>query len=456
MKNFLESPYMKKKIKEEESSDEGLGELIKGEKKSQKEAAKRQAEEDFFEDKVAGNIAKEAGHQATMARNRALREKLGINKNKKEEAPGTTDDIEDARAELAERMETLKGRQALKKKWEESKKEEEIVEMEAELPPQTPEQKEIEAGDEDIIVEERDIEDDWKAREMEAAKILGEEEMEKIKRMRAEIHGETEAGEAKLESKIDAGDILVGAALGAAAAGALAGEKTVEEESDAVEKEEEARLLDKLSEKEIKKRIGALQEAAGKILEDAATWKPTKKESTALKKWIKKGGSAEEWPLEDTVTPENYKERLAKYNIAGFIDARLIGKNKDAYAVVAEELQRYKKRLGGKDAEKPTEIEAEPVKPKKAGKEKKTAEELKTESFEKSFGVEEPEEAEVAEDRFKIGDKVKVKGKNGWMESGWRFDGYDDSGRAIVSKKRMLRKPLKQLISKEELEKLNP
>jgi len=144
-----------------------------------------------------------------------------------------------------------------------------------------------------------------------------------------------------------------------------------------IEKEDEGRKpkkLEKLSAGELQKRMAALEDAMQKIIDDAAAFQPNKKEKKALKKLVKKGAKAEakDWPLDDVVTPENYKERLAKYGVAQYIEPNLIEEDKAVYAVVNNQYKKYQKDLGGRK-EKPEnkrveveyELEAEGAKEEK-------------------------------------------------------------------------------------------
>jgi hypothetical protein len=258
------------------------------------------------------------------------------------------------------------------------------------------------------------------------------------------------------------------AGIGAAAVGALimAGkEKDREAEGGVAKKSGETEKiynLEKISHAELQKRVYALYNAMDKILSDAAETPYKKSELSKIKKWMKKGGEVSDWPLNDAVTAENYAERLKKYNVAQYVEPKLIGKNKDAYAVVAEQYARYQKMLaesGGK--EKSGEVEIEMIasaesEVEKIGEEKEQSLEALRREMEEPMKEDEGLRIDLEKEmEIKIGSKVKVKNKDGKIEDGWRLDGYDDQGRAKVSKKKFLRKAEMMLIGKEEFEKLN-
>lgn len=180
-------------------------------------------------------------------------------------------------------------------------------------------------------------EDDWKAREEEGARLL--QEFDKAKEAASSAAGEIEAKEPKPAPEEPKEKVIVEMA-----------------------ETEGFFELKKLSEGEIKKRMIALSGAMDKILLDAA--EPLSRgDKSALKKWMKKGGEASEWPLDDIVTAENYKEQLVKYGIADFIDSKFIGEYKDAYAVVNNQFRKYQEELAGRkkgksEKEAVAEIEA--------------------------------------------------------------------------------------------------
>lgn len=138
---------------------------------------------------------------------------------------------------------------------------------------------------------------------------------------------------------------------------------------------------EKMSLDELDDRVQELWGAMGKIIEDAGAWKPSKEEKTKLKKFTKKGG---EWPLDDAVTAENFKERLEKYGIAGYIDSSLIEKNRDPYAVVSKQYGIYRdaleKRIRKAKLKQLEEAEGKPkTKEEKAERQEEVAAEIKKE-----------------------------------------------------------------------------
>lgn len=259
---------------------------------------------------------------------------------------------------------------------------------------------------------------------------------------------------------------------------------------------------EKMSLDELDDRVQELWGAMDKILKDAGGFKPTKEEKSKLKKFVKKGG---EWPLDDAVTAENYKKRLEKYGIAEYINPSLIEKDRDIYAVVSKQYGIYRdaleKRIRKAKLKQLEEAEGKPSSKKEKQERIKDVElrieaelppkgegmpwELKRElgeEIEKQDGdiletensdaaqmeeirekLDEPEklikkkkEKLVVEKYFKIGDKVRAGNIDGKAEAGWRVDGFDKHGRVKIFRKKLLRKPERQLISEEELKALNP
>ena len=230
---------------------------------------------------------------------------------------------------------------------------------------------------------------DWRAREEEARQILGEDGIRAIERLQSEEEKkETEKNEADFEN--------IPYVKRKATKERLAGkmkkvgedyEKEEREKKEEKQKEEFEKILEgkvkeaqepkeedlsdlfkkdsveegfeltkkKTSEAEAKKeklsltelddRVNELWKVMDAILQDAAAYKPTKTERKAMGRWAKKGGSVEDWPLDDVVTAENYKERLKKYGIADFIDPSAIEPHNDAYAVVSKQYKKYREEL---------------------------------------------------------------------------------------------------------------
>ena len=96
---------------------------------------------------------------------------------------------------------------------------------------------------------------------------------------------------------------------------------------------------------ELQNKVEALDSAMSSILIDAANTPLTKAEQQAITGWSKKGGGVSDWPIDDGVTPENYKNLLSKYGIADFIDPELIQPNDSQYSAVARQHKLDKIRL---------------------------------------------------------------------------------------------------------------
>jgi len=165
------------------------------------------------------------------------------------------------------------------------------------------------------------------------------------------------------------------------------GESPAQEELDA---EFEAQV------ERMEARMSLIRDAMTQVLEDAATHEPTKAEQKALKKWMKKGGSLDEWPLDDGVNEGNYTDRLGKYDVADLIDPGLIGQNESLYSLLAKQfdqdaqLLKFLKVRGPEQAPKP--IIEEPEKVPEAEPEATTEEEPETVVEEEPESVaEEPE-----------------------------------------------------------------
>ncbi len=104
---------------------------------------------------------------------------------------------------------------------------------------------------------------------------------------------------------------------------------------------------EKMGLEELDERVEILKGAMDGILKDAAQAgaELTKTERKKIKQWGKKGGKAEDWPMDDYVTPENYKKQLEKYDVAEYIDPSQIEKHRDAYAVVSKQYKIYNNAL---------------------------------------------------------------------------------------------------------------
>ncbi len=95
----------------------------------------------------------------------------------------------------------------------------------------------------------------------------------------------------------------------------------------------------------IKSAISELTKAQSLILLQAQTEVPSADQAEELSEWIEEGGSLEDWEaiMHDSVTSENYRERLGEF--ADLINPLLIGKNQSAYAVVSSALSMQRNAL---------------------------------------------------------------------------------------------------------------
>lgn len=281
MANPFEMPYMKKKLREEESPGESLPELVEAEKGRQKKKTAKKAEEDFFEEKVAEGEIAEARHRRIMDPDWLKGKLSGLDKGrgKKEGEPAT---------EAAGEIEAVE------------KKE----------PPPTPAEK--------VIVE------------------MQEEPVYELTKKKKSAP--VEAVESKEKNNFDP---------------------------------------EKMSLTELDDRVQEMWKAMGKIIEDAAAFKPSKEEKKKLKRFTKKGG---EWPLDDAVTEENFGERLKKYGIAEYINPSQIEEDRDPYAVVSKQYGIYRDALEGRIRKiKLKQLEEAEGKPKTKEEKAERAEEVEVE-----------------------------------------------------------------------------
>lgn len=198
-------------------------------------------------------------------------------------------------------------------------------------------------------------------------------------------------------------------------------EQKVEEAQKGEREPELEAKPEKLSLSELDDRVHALWGAMDAVLQDAAAYQPTKQEKKAMQEWMKKGGEVEDWPLKDAVTAENYKERLAKYGIAEFIDPSKIKQHKDAYAVVSEQYKLYRDELE-KRIRKAKLRQLEALEEEEVPKEKKKKEKEEAPEAEEVIEMEAelpPEGAEMPEELKKeFGEKLEVETEEAELEKG--------------------------------------
>ncbi|MEK7481582.1 MAG: hypothetical protein AAB633_02485 [Patescibacteria group bacterium] len=85
---------------------------------------------------------------------------------------------------------------------------------------------------------------------------------------------------------------------------------------------------------ELRAKMKLLDDARSRILFDAGQRVLTKQEKKAIMKWMKAGGKEETWPLDDNITRENYRERLAPYGVVDLVDPNHITGRNDIYNLV--------------------------------------------------------------------------------------------------------------------------
>ncbi|MCG2694123.1 hypothetical protein L6259_02535, partial [Candidatus Parcubacteria bacterium] len=200
---------------------------------------------------------------------------------------------------------------------------------------------------------------DWRAREEEARKLLGEEGIKRIQEIKEGIEGTDEKSEPSLESQeeVSGGWSDAGGAEGGEEDLSGLFKKDEPEEVFELKKKKPSSVevaegkvkleqkQEKLSLTELDDRVNALWKAMDEVLQDAAQYNPSKMDKKAMQTWARKQGGIESWPLDDKITKENYKERLAKYGVADFIDPLKIEPHNDAYAVVSKQYKKYREEL---------------------------------------------------------------------------------------------------------------